>query len=374
MNIGYVNPNSQLSVDVTTLLKQFVKDGHKVVLMTLSPKGHLHEVLQDSGVVFEYLDDGKPKQVHQSLPKAKDVVRLCKKYDFDIVYNNFAMAQMLGLLSSPFCKAKMIYLRHHSTNAAQEYSNWKGILVDKLMNKFSPKMVVPSLLVRQDVINEGFPSKDVVMIPYCYDFASYPKAEEDEVQEIKNRFRGKRILLMISRYVPQKRYELAVEIAVKLRDQGVKDFVFLCLGDGHLEDDIRKQIADNNLQDIFFLEGFQTNVIKYIAAAELLVHPSASEASCHAIKEAGWIKKNVICCHDVGDFSEYLIDRKNAFVVGKDAPVEPMVERIREFLENKIEDYAPMAEELHKSISVRFTPEAVIVKHYELIDSMLGKK
>ena len=372
MNIGFLHPDSRLSVDVTTLLKQFVKDGHKVVFMTLCPKGHIHEAMEDDDIIFEYLDDGTYKRVHQSLPKAQVVAELCRKYELDVLYCNFAMAEMLGWLASFFCKTKMIYLRHHSTEAAQLYSNWKGITVDKIINKIQPKTIVPSLLVRQDVIDEGVKPEKVVMIPYCYDFKSYPTPDKEKVAEIKRRFPNKRILLMISRYVPQKRYELAIEVAEKLKKSAVKDFVFLCLGNGELEEKLQKMIAEKDLEDVFILEGFTKNVISYVAACDLLVHPSASEASCHAIKEAGWMKKNVICCENVGDFSDYLVDGKNAFVVEKDSPVQPMYEKIKRFLNGEIENKEAIAEELHDTILNRFTPEAVITKHYEVIDSLLS--
>lgn len=371
MNIGLFNPNSHLYVDITTVLEHFAKDGHTVVLVTLTPKGNIHKALEDKGVIFEYLGDGKSQRVSQTLTKAKAIAKICRKYDLDVLYNNFAITQVISLLAQPFCKTKMVYLRHHSTDAAQQYSNWKGIVLDKIMNQFCSTTIVPSQRVLNDVIKEGVKSADVTLIPYCYNFASYMQVDETEVRTIKERFAGKKILLMISRYVPQKRYEIAVEVAGKLRDAGVKDFVFVCLGDGYLEEDIKKQVAENNLQEIFFLDGFKENVMTYIKACDLLVHPSASEASCHAIKEAGWLKKNVICCENVGDFSDYLVDGENAFVVEKDFPAEAMFQKIRRFLQSESSEYQPLAEELHRTITRLFTPEAVIPKHYELINSII---
>ncbi len=104
----------------------------------------------------------------------------------------------------------------------------------------------------------------------------------------------------------------------------------------------------------------------------MLVHTSASEASCHAVKEAGWMRKNIICCENVGDFSDYLINGENAFVVNKNYPVQPMYEIIKSFLEGEVNDKEIIAERLHQIILMRFTPEAAVVKHYELINSMLA--
>lgn len=372
MNIGFLQPFSFLAVDVATLLKQFAKDGHKVVFMTLTPKGHIHQILENENIIFEFLGDKDAERVWQVIPKAKDVVKICKKYDLDVLYNNFTTSQIPGLLAAPFCKTKMIYVRHHSTDAARLYANWKGAFIDRVMNKFSSKMVVPSERVRNDVIEEGFEPENVVVIPYCYDFESYPKADENIILELKKRFTGKRILLMVSRYTPQKRYELAIEIAKKLKESGADNFVFLSLGVGYLEEDLKKLVVENDLQDVFFIEGFKEDVLTYIAACDLFVHTSASEASCHAVKEAGWLKKNVVCCENVGDFSDYLVDGINAFVVDKDFPVEPMFEVISRFLRDEVQDQDLIAERLRKTILDRFTPEAAIVKHYELIDSILS--
>ena len=344
MNIGFLQPYSILAVDVTTLLKQFAKDGHKVVFITLTPKGDVHKVLENDNIIFETLDLDPSTRVKKLLLKAKDIINICKKHDLDILYNNFSMTQMIGLLSSPFIKTKMIYLRHHSTDAAKEFGVWKDPIIDKAMNKLSAKTIVPSERVRNDIIAEGGRPEDVIVVPYCYDFNSYPQIDQQEVAQIRERFAGKKLFLMISRYVPEKRYELAVQLAARLRSAGYNDFAFLCLGDGFLEDDIRKLVTENNLEEHFFLEGFKENVITYIAACDLLVHTSASEASCHAIKEAGWMRKNVICCENVGDFSDYLVDEQNAFLVEKDFPVEPMFEKIRRFLDGEIVEKDRIAE------------------------------
>jgi glycosyltransferase involved in cell wall biosynthesis len=55
-----------------------------------------------------------------------------------------------------------------------------------------------------------------------------------------------------------------------------------------------------------------------LSAADLIVHPSITEASSSLIKEAGLVNKPVIVCSGVGDFDQYIEHDKNGYLIKGD--------------------------------------------------------
>ena len=52
-----------------------------------------------------------------------------------------------------------------------------------------------------------------------------------------------------------------------------------------------------------------------MAACDLMIHPSLSDASNSAIKEMGLLSKAVAVCSEVGDFDEYIVNDVNGFLM-----------------------------------------------------------
>ena len=53
--------------------------------------------------------------------------------------------------------------------------------------------------------------------------------------------------------------------------------------------------------------GFREDFVNYMAAADLLIHPSLTEASNNVVKEMGLLQKGVAVCRHVGDFNDFII-------------------------------------------------------------------
>ena len=85
------------------------------------------------------------------------------------------------------------------------------------------------------------------------------------------------------------------------------------------------------------MPGHVDNITDYLAASDLLLHPSSTESSCVIVKEAAITNVPVIVCHEVGDFDDYIIDNENAFIVDKTKFVDEAVERIVNNYRNKQE-------------------------------------
>jgi glycosyltransferase involved in cell wall biosynthesis len=103
-----------------------------------------------------------------------------------------------------------------------------------------------------------------------------------------------------------------------------------------------------------------------MAAADLIVHFSDSEASNSVIKEAGLLEKRVAVCRDVGDFDDYIRDGVEGFVMDKEDPC-PDFQRVVRSLFESFESTSEMGIRLKKSVLQNFSVEHVIHSYTEVI-------
>ena len=88
-------------------------------------------------------------------------------------------------------------------------------------------------------------------------------------------------MVIVGRLIPLKRVNLAIETIESLVTSGY-DVKLMVLGTGELEQSLKKMITQKRLLNNVFLIGHVNNVQDYVGAADLLIHTSNSEASCHS--------------------------------------------------------------------------------------------
>jgi glycosyltransferase involved in cell wall biosynthesis len=371
MTIGFFHSINLLAVDIITLLEKFAKDGHKVVLITMHPYGHLHKELEGSGVIFEYLGTERKSRYQYYIGNAKKLAAICKKHEVDILYNNLAESQLIGLLSKLFRKTPMLYYRHFPDNYILTCSK-KEKYFETAISRLSKHILVPSATCIPYLQKyEGINPAKVTAINLTYSLKYYAKdaAKTQDLLDEKNR-EGFLMLVSMARMVPVKRIQQQLEIAARLKAAGVQ-FKFYILGGGPLYDALKQQLEQMQLTDCCIMPGFVPDVMTYMSAADILVHTSESEASSHVIKEAGLLKKAVICCNNVGDFNQYLTNNDNAFLVDINNVVEQMAPIIIN-ISNRSIDAEKTGLALYNTVISRFTVENVIEQHYKMINNILN--
>lgn len=90
---------------------------------------------------------------------------------------------------------------------------------------------------------------------------------------------------MVGRLNSQKRYDRALRVVKRLKDDGL-DFVLWILGDGELEEDLKTQIKEFGLENFIVLKGFVKPPYPYLAQADLFLSTSDSEGFSLVIAEA----------------------------------------------------------------------------------------
>lgn len=108
---------------------------------------------------------------------------------------------------------------------------------------------------------------------------------------------------MIGSFTIQKNHKFMVEVMNRLS----KKFKLLLLGEGPLEEEIRKKIMEDGLEDQVFSLGFRRDIPALIKASDIVVIPSLWEGFGLIAVEAMACGRQVVCS-DVPGLAEVVGD------------------------------------------------------------------
>ncbi len=109
----------------------------------------------------------------------------------------------------------------------------------------------------------------------------------------------KTVICSCGRFSPVKGFDMAVEAAKILKDDGV-DFIWYFVGDGPERANLENKITEYNLKNNIVITGMQKNPYSYMAGCDIYVQPSYEEALGLTILEAHRLNKPVITTATVG--------------------------------------------------------------------------
>lgn len=97
---------------------------------------------------------------------------------------------------------------------------------------------------------------------------------------------GKFYIATSGRIAPEKQPLYAIQIVESLVSSGIRNFVWLFIGDGVLRKDLEQKVENKNLQDYFVFLGRLDNPYAYIRKSNLYVQMSLHESFCLTLAEA----------------------------------------------------------------------------------------
>jgi glycosyltransferase involved in cell wall biosynthesis len=340
--------------------------GHQVFSLSQQEGDLINDFLNSKGVkASSYVLPGKRSGWWYFFRQLIYFIRFCRRHKIDIVYSHLESANFIASVAQLFIKAKVFVCRHHS-------DQYRLLKRDKdisyrLTYSLARHIIVFSDNTRNYMIKEeGIPADKIIRINLGYDFSLYPAIRTDVVDQIKEKYAADVLLVTVGGLTPLKRPDVSVKILKGLIDMGI-NAKLIFLGAGELESSLKMSVKKTELTDRVYFPGYVDNVIEYIAASSFLIHPSVSEASCVAVKEAALVAKPVVVCSGIGDFDDYIVNKENGFSFSPDKFAECTVDivassfRNRAFLEN-------IGSNLRKSVMEKFSIEKVIT-HYNKLNT-----
>ncbi|MCD6067381.1 MAG: glycosyl transferase group 1 [Bacteroidetes bacterium] len=350
-------PSNKRTIAFNSELNELKKRGYELCLLTTCEEGVFHEDCGKLGIqVFSHPVNSSSSVLYY-FKQIRFLIRFCRKNRIDTVLSNLQHTNFISVLARFFMRAKVVTYRHHFnyTNLidTEQAKNRNEMRFDRIINRFAKKIVVPSLSVKEGMVKfEGADPAKIFLMQYLYDFDMYDKPDPAKVAALKEKHKSGLILLMCARLIKLKGHATVFGVIKKLVEEKKADLQLLVLDEGPEKETLQKFISDNQLQDHIHLIGFCKDIQNYMACADLMVHPSLTEASNSAVKEMALQGKTSIVCAGVGDFSEYFNDG-NGFLIDPNRMEEEIHRIISGIRENK-SILAGKGDELRKAVMQRF--------------------
>ncbi len=326
-----------------TMCRAILQEGHQLTVLTLSEKGALHEALEQMGVETHSVTFPRKPSWRYYLRHKKFLVRFCNEMKIQVIWSHFSDANLIALLAGRKLKIKVVPFRHHDESAFYAlYGRKFGMkrsrkerILDFIVNRMANPLVVLSDNVRNNLIlYEKMKPNRVKTCFLFYDFSLYATPDSEIIRHLQDQMPFSLRMIIVSRMMESKQHLAAFRVVKKLRDEGLSVGLVVMDG-GPMKSALEYFIAKHQLEKEIFMAGFSTNVQDYMAAADLLIHPSVTEASNNVVKEMAMLQKPVLVCKGVGDFDAYICDGKNGFMINRDHLEDEMEQVIRYALANK---------------------------------------
>ena len=336
----YYPPNKR-SIAIESLCNAVTEAGHELVVLTLSSRGPFHEVLEQKSIKC-YSHVLPRHSWTYFIKQARYLARFCKEHKIDQVWSHLQEGNIIAVMAQPFLKAKVVAFRHHAESAFYaEFGakfnmkrNSNEVLFDKIINRFAKKIIVPSSGVWYGMEKyEKCNMKKVVLLPYIYDFSAYGKPDDEKVKALRCEYSCNLLLIMVSRMVASKQHMPVFEVVNKMVKAGLS-VKMIVMDDGDLKPQLESFIETNDLKQHIIMVGFRNDFVNYMAASDMLIHPSVTEASNNVVKEMGLLRKAVAVCRNVGDFNDYIVDGKNGYFLDNNRLPETIELAMRDAYDN----------------------------------------
>jgi len=333
MNILFYTPFSGRSRDTETLMIRFKNEGYNVYYVSQQYGREIESILEINKIkVFHSPLKGKTG-IFAYFKEILFLILFCRKHKINIIFSHLEPAHFPAVFAQYLVKAKLYICRHHVDEMHLSFKN--QLLSYRLTYRLGKNFIVVSKRAKDFMTNvEKIRPDKVKILNLAYDFNLYDQVNQNLVKKIREEYNADLLIISACRLVKDKRPDLSILTIEKLIKRGINVKLIL-LGDGELHNPLQKLINEKNLNKCCFLLGRKKNILDYLAASDILIHPSLIDSSSVIVKEAGLVSKPVLVCRDVGDCEDYIKNSVNGFLVSKDNFVEESTEILVDFLANK---------------------------------------
>ena len=151
-----------------------------------------------------------------------------------------------------------------------------------------------------------------------------------QILEVPEYEKNKFNILSIGRLTRQKGYDFAID-AMKILKEKYSDIHWWIIGAGELEEQLKKQVKDNELEEYITFLGLKANPYPYIRSCDLLVQPSRWEGKSVVLDEAKILAKPILATN-YSTIKDQLKDKKEGLIT--DISPNAIAEGIAKLREN----------------------------------------
>ena len=215
------------------------------------------------------------------LAAAKKLADLVKQHGYDVIHAQYPRENYIAILSRIFgCKARIVFTSHL---IMEQPLPWK------LLNRiFTPKnhAVLTVCTQGRQVLEKNGVAKDKIRIVFNgVDAAAAPVRDRSILPEF-GIGEQELVISILTRFSEEKGVPFLLRSIAKLKEKTTVPFRLLLVGTGPDFEQDKALVSRLGIEDRVVLTGFRTDTAKLLAASDIYLNSSSSEAMSFAILEA----------------------------------------------------------------------------------------
>jgi glycosyltransferase involved in cell wall biosynthesis len=246
---------------------------NKILIFNKKKSDYLSEYSISEEDVFYLKEKG-------TIGRLKEVKRILKQFEPDIIYAWGGFEVNFCFLLSPFTKAKIINgsIRHGIIKINKKH-------LSRLFFLHLSKYIVANSRagLRANKLSRGYVLYNGIDKKFSGKFSDEEKRKI--LTSVFNDYKGEPVIISVANLVPYKDYFTVFKSLNDLKEKGCS-FRFMAVGEGPMRNQLEIEIASLKLTKEVILLGRTAKVQQYLKAADLFVHSSEGEGCSNAILEA----------------------------------------------------------------------------------------
>ena len=218
----------------------------------------------------------------------KALKKVFKENNYKIVHSHLNSLSLFPLYCAWKVKVPIRIAHSHSTTNKKE---WKKDLVKNVLKRFSKMFSNQYFACSEHAAKwlfgkRTFDRGKIIIIHNAIDVEKF-KYNEKIRKEIRKKLNieNKLVLGNVGRFMKQKNHDFLIDVFNEMHREN-KDTVLLLIGEGPLENEIKKKVNLLGLEDCVYFLGIVNNVNEYMQAMDILVFPSLYEGLGMVLVEA----------------------------------------------------------------------------------------
>lgn len=241
------------------------------ITFTLQKGDYDDEILALGGKIY-------PIIANNSIDRMFKLTSFLKQHsEYQIVHSHMLLNNAFHLLASK--RAGVPHRISHSHSTSNDKSGIIANVYERLAIYLNKNLSTKKIACGKEAAEYLFnTSKDVWLLNNAIDLQLYNEislSNKNYWETIKSDLKELKII-QVGRLNEVKNHNFSLEIARKLKEKGI-NFTFFIIGQGPLEDSIRKNVQEYGLEENVFLLGVRNDVPNLMAGADVMLMPSLHE-------------------------------------------------------------------------------------------------
>ena len=302
------------------------------------------------------------------LNSIREVRRLIKKYNPDIVYAHSSKAGAIARVADIGLKNYCVY-NPHGWAFNMRCSDKKRMMytaIEKIAAPFCEKIICISDAEKQSALEKKICREDKLQVIFngvdieSYECGEHGKVKRADLDIPEDAF----VIGMVGRISPQKAPDVFVKMAKLVKDE-IPNAHFIIVGNGNQEVEIRKYTEDNGFSDSLHITGWVDEPMSYVELFDVACLLSRWEGFGLALPEYMMAGKPIVASR-VDAIPNIIRDGENGMLVKVDDPVGSYEAVLEIYQDDELKD--KLEAQGYRDVKKRFNARRVAKEHERVFD------